>query len=450
MVFKFIVENFKSFNGYTELNLISSSKIRSKIDHRVKVGTNLKVLKHAVIYGANSSGKSNLIEALSFFITTVNEGLPINSYKLYCRNKEENKNRNSVFEIQMELDGNYYAYGFSAILSERKITEEWLYKLSITGSSSCIFERETNSKPIIGNGLIISIEEKNRFETYSSDFEDNNNSLFLSEMNRGKKLLGGLNVFENVYKAIKNNIVVIKPNSRFVNFQQYYNTDSLTEINEMISTFDTGVSDIRIEEIDISELERMVPQSVLQDILENLKARKNECPYLPARFSGRTNKAFFGIELENTGDIKINTIKMRHGNSICDFGFDEESDGTRRLFDLMDILLKKSDDTVFVVDELERSLHPKLTERFLELFIEKHKEGKAQLIFTTHEPSLMDLDLFRRDEIWFVERDNNNDSTLYPLDKFKERYDKKLSKAYLEGRYGAIPVFKRFEFKKEK
>ncbi len=108
----------------------------------------------------------------------------------------------------------------------------------------------------------------------------------------------------------------------------------------------------------------------------------------------------------------------------------------------------KCEDVVYIVDELERSLHPKLTERFLELFSERHKEHKIQLIFTTHEASIMDQQLFRRDEIWFVERNEENNSRIYSLDRFKERYDKKLSKAYLEGRYGAIPVFKRFAFRK--
>ena len=132
-----------------------------------------------------------------------------------------------------------------------------------------------------------------------------------------------------------------------------------------------------------------------------------------------------------------------------DFNFDEESDGTRRIFDLLDMLLNKNDDIIYVVDELERSLHPKLTEHFLELFMNFHKGHKTQLLFTTHEASIMEQKLFRRDEIWFVERDGNNTSNVYSLDKFKERYDKTLSKAYLEGRYGAIPVFSNFDLTEE-
>lgn len=113
------------------------------------------------------------------------------------------------------------------------------------------------------------------------------------------------------------------------------------------------------------------------------------------------------------------------------------------------MLLNKTNNYVYVVDELERSLHPKLTSRFLQLFEQLHKNQLVQLIFTTHESSIMDQELFRRDEIWFVERDENNNSHVFSLDKFKERYDKKLSKAYLEGRYGAIPLFTSFKFREE-
>jgi len=162
------------------------------------------------------------------------------------------------------------------------------------------------------------------------------------------------------------------------------------------------------------------------------------------QMSWRTAEGFFNIRIEGNKEPEISTLILKHGKSFFDFAFADESDGTKRLFDLIDMLLTRREDTVYVVDELERSLHPKLTEHFLKLFIESHDAARMQLIFTTHEDTIMDQDLFRRDEIWFVERDANNNSTIYSLDRFKERYDKKLCKAYLEGRYGAIPVFKQF------
>ena len=167
------------------------------------------------------------------------------------------------------------------------------------------------------------------------------------------------------------------------------------------------------------------------------------------RMTMRSNENFFNIEVKGDLEPKVTTIRLNHIRSFYDFGFEEESDGTRRLFDLMDMLLNKREDVLYVVDELERSLHPKLTKHFLQMFMELHKEKRMQLLFTTHESSIMDQSIFRRDEIWFIERNAENVSVIYSLDRFKERYDKVLSKAYLEGRYGAIPVFRTFEFREE-
>ena len=450
MLTKIVVGNFKSFDKEAELTMISSTKIRSKVDHRVKVGSSTRLLKHSVIYGANASGKSNLIEFFKFFRFTIENGLPVTSSKLFCKNKKENENRDSTFEIQMEINGKFFAYGFTAILAERCITGEWLYELYQNGSARRIFERESKSKPLLDDSVRLTDEEKTRFKTYSDDFEDNIVDLFLTEMNRGKKIShdSNLKVFNLIFNWIKTNIVVVTPNTPVTDFKYYYEEDSLDLINKLISIFDTGVTNVRIEEIDLNELSKMLPKPILDDVLEQIKKNIDEVGKGTYRMSGRSDTMFFNIEGKYNDDPRITTIKLKHGKSPFDFDFEDESDGTRRLFDLLDMLLIKEDDVVYVVDELERSLHPKLTEHFLRLFSEKHKDHKIQLIFTTHESSIMDQELFRRDEIWFIERDDDNNSSIYSLDRFKERYDKKLSKAYLEGRYGAIPVFKKFEFGK--
>ena len=451
MITKISVENFKSFDQTVEMSMVSSSKIRTKIDHRVQIGSKLRLLKHAIVYGANASGKSNLVDFFRFFKTVLDNGLPLWSTKSFCRTKEENEHRNSVFEIQMEIGGKFYAYGFSAILSSRTITGEWMYELYQNGSARCIYEREQLAAPELDPAVKLTSEEQKRFETYAADFADNSVDLFLTEMNRGKKYADGsrLQIFQKVYSWLKNNIVIITPDSGLTDFQYYYEDDSLSLINDLIATFDTGISNVRIEEIDINELSKMLPKEILEDILKKVRNSVSHSPNHYFRMSGRSDRCFFNIEANGSEEPKITTIKLRHGESIYDFEFSDESDGTRRLFDLMDMLLLKREDVVFVVDELERSLHPKLTEHFLELFSRLHQNRKTQLLFTTHESSIMDQRLFRRDEIWFIERGEEGNSKVYSLDRFKERYDKVLSKAYLEGRYGAIPVFKKFAFGEE-
>lgn len=219
----------------------------------------------------------------------------------------------------------------------------------------------------------------------------------------------------------------------------YYSDESLETISRLIQTFDTGVSEIKTRTITIEEMGKMIPDEVLTTIFAHLKQQM--------QMTWRLEDGFFNVRIEGNSEPEIITLTLKHGQSL--FDFTEESDGTKRLFDLIDMLLTKRNDTIFIVDELERSLHPKLTEHFLKLFMEAHNGSKMQLIFTTHENTIMDQVLFRRDEIWFIERNADNTSRVYSLDRFKERYDTRLSKAYLEGRYGAIPVFKQFTFRKE-
>lgn len=156
----------------------------------------------------------------------------------------------------------------------------------------------------------------------------------------------------------------------------------------------------------------------------------------------RSKKEIFSITMGQDYNLIIETISFKHGKSMLDFEFCEESDGTRRIFDFLDILFNKN--SVYVIDEMERSLHPNLFKHFIELLNQYQEISNIQVIFTTHQSEIMSQDLFRRDQIWFVESDKNNDSKIYSLDTFNERFDKKISKAYLEGRYGATPQFKSF------
>ena len=344
----------------------------------------------------------------------------------------------------------FYAYGFSAILSQRKITEEWLYELMQDGSAHQLFIREGSNAPVLGECVKLSAPEKSRFAVYSEDFADQDTRLFLTEMNRGKKYTDNskLLFFSESFNWIMNNIIVINPNIGISNTEAYYNDESLENISNLIQTFDTGVTEIRTKQITVDEMSKMIPTEIVQSIFSHLKMQMQMTNLPGIQMTWRVEGGFFNIRIKENSEPEITTLVLKHGKSVFDFSFSEESDGTKRLFDLIDMLLTERPDTLFVVDELERSLHPKLTEHFLKLFMETHADVRMQMVFTTHEDTIMDQNLFRRDEIWFVERDNDNASKLYSLDRFKERYDKKLSKAYLEGRYGAIPVFRQFSFKK--
>lgn len=451
MLIKVTVENFKSFSEPTEMTMISSTKIQKGTDHRVKIKST-NILKYAVIYGANAAGKSNLIDFFWFLKSTLNDTIPMVATKWFCKCKEENINKNSSFEIQFTIGDKFYAYGFTALLNQRRITSEWLYELYQNGNAKCLFERNEEEKfPHLGEDVKLNKIDEAKFKTYTDDFDGNESILFLTEMNRNKKYSedSKLVFFKEVYSWLSQNIIIVKPNTSFDNFQYYSDETSLELINKLIKTFDTGIDKVRVEKTDFEEFRKALPAKVFDLVMKDIRNKMaHKSLYSSARMTMRTDKSFFTVTLDDDEPI-VSTLKLYHGKSFYDFNFDEESDGTRRIFDLLDMLLNKNDDIIYVVDELERSLHPKLTEHFLELFMNFHKGHKTQLLFTTHEASIMEQKLFRRDEIWFVERDGNNTSNVYSLDKFKERYDKTLSKAYLEGRYGAIPVFSNFDLTEE-
>ena len=450
MLIKLSIDNFKSFSEPTELTMITSNKIHDTINHRVRIkSTNL--LKNAVIYGANASGKSNFIEAFRFIKETLKYGLPTNCRQFFCKNEKENESKESSFELQFSVGDTFYAYGFSVVLSKRFITGEWLYELYQNGSAKRIYERIGGERMEIDETFRLSENDRQRMVTYIEDFGGTPHMLFLTELNRNKKYAdtSKLRIFKQIYDWLSNHIIILSPDEPVTRFEYYYDNESLEKVNRMIETFDTGITRVNIEEISADELKNKLDSEIYEKVMTKVKESMNNSAQKHYRMTIRSNTSFFNIEGDSNTEPKITTIRLHHGKSFFDFDFEDESDGTRRLFDLLDMLLIDTDDVVFVVDELERSLHPKLTQRFLELFNEIHKERRMQLLFTTHEAAIMDQSLFRRDEIWFIERDGKNNSSVYSLERFKERYDKVLSKAYLEGRYGAIPVFKSFEFGQE-
>lgn len=155
----------------------------------------------------------------------------------------------------------------------------------------------------------------------------------------------------------------------------------------------------------------------------------------------RDRNEIFVVKMERGKRDKAYSIQFKHNfQNATLFKMAEESDGTARLFDLLEILLSKSSKT-YVIDELDRCLHPCLSYQFVKAFFEYSRNRNVQLIVTTHESRLMDFDLLRRDEIWFVDKDQSGASNIYSLEEYNERFDKKIDKAYLEGRYGGVPLF---------
>lgn len=139
-------------------------------------------------------------------------------------------------------------------------------------------------------------------------------------------------------------------------------------------------------------------------------------------------------------ELKVGKLRLNHKDAVEPFNFVEESCGTKRLFDLIPLFFDDLGDCIVFIDELDRSLHPRLTVEFVNLFYRFTQGRNLQMIVTTHESALLDLNLIRQDEIWLVERLPTG-STLYSLNDFKVRFDKQIEKDYLLGRFGAVPFF---------
>lgn len=432
------VRNFKSFNDLTAFSMVASNKLR-KQKERLYESDTISLLKSTVIYGPNASGKSNFVEVLRFMKESViNQEIPIETYNWYCRNHEDNKEKISSFSVQLLLNEDYYEYGFDAILNTQTIKDEWIVDLN---KKKILYQRNNDGKPL--NGLNLGREDRTRMEIYLDDFLYNEKSLFLAEMNRNKSFdkTSELSVYHRIYNWFAKDLNVVLPNMPLTKFSYYYDESTLSNIKKIVRSFDTGIEDIEIKDMSEEQLQNKIGISLYKDVINELKknVQKQE---QELNLSMRSKKEFFNITMNENYDLEIKALCFKHGKSMLDCEFCEESDGTRRIFDFLDILLNKNQNSVYVIDEMERSLHPNLFNYFIELLNDYQKQSNIQVIFTTHESSIMKQDLFRRDQIWFVERNKDNDSRIYSLDTFNERFDKKISKAYLEGRYGAIPQFK--------
>lgn len=437
MLIRFMAENILSYNKRMEFAMLPG-KVRRMKNHLINAG-DIKLLKCGVIYGANASGKSNLIKAVKFSSDIITKGLEnINTFNKHFRLDEERKEAPSIFEYEILLNNKVYSYGFAVELSTKNIIEEWLYLKKID-NEECIFDREwtVDGTKIVSDIKFPSARLKNRFTVYVEDIKGMNKSLFLSEIaNKNLEDIEELRIFKDVYNWFKNNLIVIFPSSKYLGVNRIAtNSRVKEEFSKYLNFFDTGITDIRLKNIESDEFFNKLPEELKLEY-ENMGLEQHSVLI-------KDNKVY-SIEKDKDGNINISRIGIEHNHSKDLFDLEEESDGTVRLFDIIPLLTLISKDKTIFIDEIDRSFHPKLTIEFIRLFYQISENSKSQLILTTHESHLLDLNLFRRDEIWFVERDSTGNSLVYSLDVFQDRYDKKIEKDYLIGRYGAIPIFKSF------
>ena len=433
MLIEFSFENFKSYSGKTNLLLTTSSKIRKKANHKIPVNS-LNVLKYAGIYGDNASGKTNVVEAMAFFqslvcFPNVNIQFPFDTLTF-----KGNSGNPSKFRCVFSIGDIIYEYGFEVLLGfgvskPHKILREYLNLIG-SGSVRGRYLFDSGNKDVVYKNLIKD-EYKNIFSILYRGYKElnkaNPSKLFLSFINESDKRVmvkEMTDVFSKTYDYIRNNIVVIGANAINLNF---FSRDALKTINQYTKQFDKGLDEITLKEVSSESIEKNVPQPVLEQVNGQLNSGlvKNATLSL-------NNRDFYFISKENSGaPIKFETLSIKHKYIEEPFSFSEESEGTRKFIVLMSYF-SSFKEKVFVIDELERSMHPSSSKYLFDFFEKETKTSNTQFIFTSHNITFMD-DNLRHDEIYFADKDMFGSSILYGLTDFKTTSDQSIGKFFKEG-----------------
>ncbi len=418
MLVNFRVENFKSFKDFTEFSMEATKLKKLKESNTFKMH-NISLLKSAVVYGANASGKSNLKNAMSYMKRVVEMSLDNNFMKNYPHTpfllNSESENRPSFFEIEFIIDEIFFRYGF-AIEKEGLIYQETLYqkKLQANSREVLLFKREKNSfliKPAFKEGK--KLDEKTR-----------PNVLFLSVVAQFNGTISTkiLSWFEK-FHIISN---ISHRDFQEFSFKMLEDKAFKEKMVSLIKSADVGIHDIEKKVLLFDEVAQKIGQDALREVPKDVLQ-----------------------DIEKNGLSTIETIHLQYdknGNfhKLRPFELELESEGTKKFLALsapiLDTLLNGE---ILLIDELDNSLHTELVRAIIKLFNSKESNpNHAQLIFTTHDTNLLDQELFRRDQIWFTEKDIYGATDLYSLVEYGKgsaRNDLVLEKNYLDGKFGAKP-----------
>ncbi len=432
MLINFSVENFRSFGAEQTLNLIASGKLQGHDDHQIPIGdTGKSVLRTGVVYGANAAGKSNLVRAILFaqgmiLGTLQTRQIALNQFR-FCKEKKP-----SSFDFRFVVNDQIYVYGFS--INQKIVVEEWLVATSPKGKEIDVYFREKQDIKV-GNLTPFGKEAENSKKALEAflvlkprpDQLLLNKIVELPSSSRGPLL-------DNVAWWFTSCLSVIQPHSDYGQLIEFVGSeaDFRTFAARFLDNAGTGISGLDVKQVEIAT------EKLPKELIDGLQAPEGTARTL---YPGTSSVS---LELHPDDPTKVIRRNLAATHTVekdaYSIPFQEESDGTQRCLNLLPALYHLSTGCkVFVIDELDRSLHPNLSYAFLKFFIETCPGACQQMIVTTHETHLLDQDLLRRDEIWFVEKDKKQQTRLYSLADLNVRNDVRLEKGYLHGRFGGIP-----------
>lgn len=417
MLVEFSVTNFRSLCDRQTLSLVKAkgAELAETNTFRAVAANEFDLLRSAAIYGPNASGKSNFLSALLTMKQVVMESatglqrgdkLPVTPFRL----SQTTLNRPSEFEVTFIVDQIRYQYGFSS--TQERIHDEWLLAYP-KGRPQRWFGRAWNEQTrnydwALGNNLS---GEKQLWQKSTRD-----NSLFLStavQLNSEQ--------LQPIYDWFKNTVRIANIGGWNPSFSaSLCEKGEKTRVMDFLRAADLNIADILIETkpFDVNALPDDMPEPM---------------------------KAAIAGDLKDQQLLNIKTVHKDSDGKSVTFDFGDESDGTRKLFSFagpwIDVL---AHGFVLFIDELHDNLHPRLVQFLVQLFHNNETNPRnAQLVFTTHETSILNQEVFRRDQIWFCEKTETQATVLYPLTDFSPRKGREnLELAYLSGRYGALPYIR--------
>ncbi|GAA0537731.1 AAA family ATPase [Chitinophaga japonensis] len=431
MLVRFIVGNFLSFNERTEFNMLPGAYKRHK-HHVLECNKDFSLLKSAAIYGANGAGKSNLVRAIAMLQKIVSSGIWRPEREIAFKNTSGIQRGPFHLEIEFLYESNLLLYGVE--IYDEVIFNEWLIKSDIDSKKEeVIFKREVAEEGYtsitITNRYLQSERDWLRKDLYQNELLEINVPLLYLLIKNKENIIKEANI---AFQYITDRLKVIFPDSQPLDMIGGFLADSqLFEFaNNLMASFETGITSLGLESVDIEYFFG----SNETDKVESIKRRldKGE-PMVVVESAGDY------VAIEKIDD-KYVVKKIVTFHETAAYELDEESDGTKRLLEFMPAFYNVlNHDITYIIDEIDRSIHPALLKQVLTKLLTEDGQFKGQLIFTTHESNLLDFEIFRQDEIWFAEKDKTGATTLFSLSDFDVRADLDWRKGYLNGRFGAIP-----------
>ncbi|WP_371783924.1 AAA family ATPase [Streptosporangium subroseum] len=409
MLLRFRVANHRSIRDEQTLSLVT---VPRRGEPKPRVSDVPSTVSVAGVYGANASGKSNLLDAMSWMLHAIlssqtkwahDGGVPRHPFLLSA----DGSGSPSFFEIDFVHEGVRYSYGFE--VDDLAVTGEWLHSFP-HGRPRRLFERTGPSTYEFGRALTGEIQQ---IATLTRD-----NSLYLSSAaSNNHPLLGALHRYLTHRVHFAKHSDGDERGRLRATKRLLESPDSASRVNRLLRVADFGIVSAEIVEIDLS------PR------VKELIAQLDEIPEI-------------GSELQS--QLK-NEIRLTRSGTATSLPLQQESAGTRVWLSMIGPTLATLDlGDVLLIDEIDSSLHPLLSSTLIRMFKDpKVNKHGAQLIFASHDTtllgSMLNDDLLARDEVWFTEKDAAGATTLYALAEFHPRRDENIERGYLQGRYGAVP-----------